>query len=138
MRKVDLVVLALVAVCLLTVSLALGQGGSVEQQISQAQPNARQEIERLEEQARQAALKGDPGFVEKYAAADYIAIMANGMSFRKAEQIESWRMGRVTYQTVDVHELKIHIYDNTAICNSLASVTFSRQQKGYQNTGTLY
>ena len=105
MRKVDLVVLALVAVCLLTVSLALGQGGSVEQQISQAQPNARQEIERLEEQARQAALKGDPGFVEKYAAADYIAIMANGMSFRKAEQIESWRMGRVTYQTVDVHEL---------------------------------
>jgi hypothetical protein len=47
-------------------------------------------------------------------------------------------MGRLTYQTVDVHELKIHIYDNTAICNSLASVTFARQQKGYQNTGTLY
>ena len=104
---------------------------------SQAPPDARQEIERLEEQAREAALKGDPGFVEKYAAADYIAITANGISHRKAEEIESRRMGKIVYQTIDVHELKIHMYGNTAICNSLATVAFARQRKGFQNTQTL-
>lgn len=64
---------------------------------SQAMPDARQEIERLEEQARQAALKGDTGFVEKYVAADYVGILANGIPHNKAEEIESRRMGKVTY-----------------------------------------
>ena len=105
---------------------------------SQAQPDARQEIERLEEQARQAALKGDPGFVEKYAAADYIAITANGISHRKAEEIESRRTDKVIYQTIDVHELKIRIYGNTVICNSLATVAFGRKQKGFQGTNPVY
>ena len=44
--------------------------------LAQAPPDAKQEIERLEEQARQAALKGDTGFVEKYTAPDYIGITA--------------------------------------------------------------
>jgi len=35
--------------------------------------------------------------------------MANGSSHGKAEEIESLRMGKVTYQTIDVHELKIRV-----------------------------
>jgi Domain of unknown function (DUF4440) len=97
-------------------------------------PDARQEVERLEEQARQAALKGDTGFVEKYAAADYLGIMANGLTHGKAEEIESRRMGKVTYQTIDVHESKIRLYGNTAVCNSLAAVTFTAEERGYKTS----
>ena len=90
--------------------------------LAQAPPDAKQEIERLEEQARQAALKGDSGFVEKYVAADYIGIMANGRSHSRAEEIENLRSGQRIYQTIEVHELKIRIYGDTAVCNSLATV----------------
>jgi len=103
-------------------------------EFSQAQPDARHEIEQLEEQARQAALKGDIGFVEKYVAADYIGVMANGRSHGKAEEIESLRMGKVTYQTIDVHELKIRMYGNTAVCTSLATIVFTSEERGYKTS----
>ena len=116
--------LRLPAMCLLLASWAF----------SQAPPDARQEVERLEEQARQAALKGDTGFVEKYAAADYVAILANGIPHGKVEEIESRRMGKVTYQTIDVHELKIRMYGNTAVCNSLATIAFTSEERGYKTS----
>jgi len=95
-------------------------------------PEARQEIERLEEQARQAALKGDAGFLEKYLAPDYLAIMGNGRAHGRADEIQSRQSGSVTYQTIDVHELKIRMYGDTAVCNSLASVKLTAQEKGYK------
>jgi len=101
---------------------------------AQAPPDARQEIEQLEEQARQAALKGDMAFVEKYDAADFVGILANGYTHGKADEIESRRMSKYTYQAIDVRERKIRIYGNTAICNTLASTTFSREQKGYRTS----
>jgi len=99
--------------------------------LSQAPPDARQEIERLEEQARQAALKGDAGFVEKYTAPDYVAIMANGRSHSKAEEIQNRQSGGLTYQTIEVRELKVRIYGDTAVCNSLAAIKLTQQEKGY-------
>jgi len=112
----------LAAMCLAFATVAL----------SQAPPDARQEIERLEEQARQAALKGDTGFVEKYTAPDYVAITANGRSHSKAEEIQSRQSAAVTYQTIEVRELKIRIYGDTAVCNSLAAVKSTTQEKGYK------
>lgn len=94
--------------------------------------DARQEIERLEEQGRLAALKGDVGFIEKYAAPDYVAIMGNGRAHGRAEEIQSRQSGGLSYQTIDVHELKIRIYGDTAVCNSLASVKLTVQEKGYK------
>jgi hypothetical protein len=72
--------------------------------------------------------------VEKYAAADYVAILANGISHGKAEDIESRRLGKVTYQTIDVHELKIRVYGNTAVCNSLATIAFTSEERGYKTS----
>ena len=95
-------------------------------------PEARPEIERLEEQTRQATLKGDLGFLEKYLAPDYLAVMGNGRAHGKADELHSWQSGSVTYQMIDVHELKIRIYGDTAICNSLASVKLTAQEKGYK------
>ncbi len=102
--------------------------------LSQASPDARQEIERLEEQARQAALSADVSFVEKYTAPDYIGITANGRSFGRADDIQNRRMGKYTYQAIEVRELKIRIYGDTAVCNSLAAVKFTEQEKGYKTS----
>jgi len=118
----NLAALWLAAMCLALATVAL----------SQAPPDARQEIERLEEQARQAALKGDVGFVEKYTAPDYVAITANGRSHSKAEEIQNRQAAAVTYQAIDVRELKIRIYADTAVCNSVAAVKFKTQEKGYK------
>jgi len=118
----NLAALWLAAMCLALATVAL----------SQAPPDARQEIERLEEQARQAALKGDVGFVEKFTAPDYVAIMANGRSHSRAEEIQSRQSAAVTYQAIEVRELKIRIYGDTAVCNSLAAVKFTTQEKGYK------
>jgi hypothetical protein len=114
----------LAAMCLALTTVAL----------SQTPPDARQEIERLEEQARQAALKGDTSFVEKYTAPDYVAITANGRSHSKTEEIQNRQSAAVTYQAIDVRELKIRIYADTAVCNSLAAVKFTTQEKGYKTT----
>jgi len=95
-------------------------------------PEARQEIERLEELARQAALKSDVGFLEKYLASDYLAIMGNGRTHGRADEIQNRQSGALTYQTIDVHELKIRIYGDTAICNLLATVKLTAQEKGYK------
>jgi len=100
--------------------------------LAQVPPDARQEIERLEEQARQAALKGDIAFVEKYTAPDYVAILSNGSSHGKAEEIENRRMGKYTYQAIEVHELRIRIYGDTAVCNSLATVTLTEETRGFR------
>ena len=98
--------------------------------LAQVPPDAKQEIERPEEQARQTALNADVSFVEKYTAPDYIGIMANGRSYSRAEEIENLRSGKWTYQTIEVRELKIRIYGDTAVCNSLAAVTLTVWAKG--------
>ena len=89
------------------------------------------EIERLEEQARQAALKADTTFIEKYTAADYVAITANGRVHGKQAEIQNWQSGLFTYQAIEVHELKIRIYGDTAICSSLASVRGTNQGRTF-------
>ena len=89
------------------------------------------EIERLEEQARQAALNADTSFIEKYTAADYVAITANGRVHGKDGEIQNWRSGSFTYQVIDIHELKVRIYGDTAICNSLASVRGTNQGRQF-------
>jgi len=102
--------------------------------LSQAPADAKQEIERLEEQARQATLSADVNFVEKYTAPDYVAITANGRTYGKADDIQNRRMGKYTFQTIEVRELKIRIYGDTAVCNSLAAVKFTEQEKGYKTS----
>jgi len=63
MRKITLIVLALVAIYLLAAPLAFAQGGNVEQT-----------IKALTEQWRQALLKSDAAACAKLTAEDFITI----------------------------------------------------------------
>src|SRR5271157_4965504 len=108
MRKVTLSVLALVVVLLLAAPLALGQGGTVEQQISA-----------LSDQFIQAQLKDDTSFFEKYYADDASIIHSDGTIWTKAQEIANLKSGTLKYESIDVRERKIRVYGDTAVVTFL-------------------
>jgi ketosteroid isomerase-like protein len=84
--------------------------------------NVEQEIKNLQDQGREAALKGDTSFLEKYLADDYIGIGAEGQLLTKDHVIQRRKSGALKYESIDVRESKIRSYGDAAIVNSLASV----------------
>lgn len=115
MRKVNFIVLALVATYLLAPPLALGQstkgGGNVEQQIKV-----------LTDQMAQAQLKGDTSFYEKYYADDVLVIHSPGTLGTKAEEIGDLKSGALKYDSYEVRDIKIHAYNgDTAVVDYVAS-----------------
>jgi Spy/CpxP family protein refolding chaperone len=93
MRKVHFIVLAAVAIYLLAAMLALAQGGNPPASTKESgqtsrhgmtaaeqtyKGNVEQQIKTLWEEGRQAVLKGDTSFQEKYLADDYIGIGGDG------------------------------------------------------------
>jgi len=114
MRKANFIVLSAVAVCLIVVAWA--RGGY------QKKENPAEQINALHEQSRKAALKGDTSFLEKYLADDYIGVGGDGRAFTKTESIQRRKSGAVKIESIDELAVKIRMYGDTAIVNSLASV----------------
>jgi ketosteroid isomerase-like protein len=124
MRKVKLIVLVLVAVCLLAAPLALGQGGSVEQQISM-----------LSDQLIQAQLNADTSFFEKHYADDATIIHGSGKVFTKDQEIADLKSGSLKYESIETRERKIHIYGDTVVVNFL--IFFKGAVSGQPFSGDL-
>jgi len=99
MRNVNLIALALIAVCLLAVLAALGQSGGAAQQISA-----------LSDQLIQAQLTADTSFVEKHYADEATIVHSNGRLFTKAEEIADLKSGSLKYESLEVQERIIHVY----------------------------
>ena len=93
---------------LLTVPLAWSQGGNAEQQ-----------IRNLTDELRVAQLKADTNTVEKLYADDYAAIRGDGVVQTKTQEIESLKSGTLTYEKIDVQDLKIRVYGKTAVGTNL-------------------
>ena len=120
MKKVNLIALALVAVCLLAVLLALGQSGSAAQQISA-----------LSDQLNQAQLKADTSFVEKYYADEATIVHSNGRLFTKAEEIADLKKGSLKYESIEEQERIVHVYGDTAVVTFLISFKGAVSGKGF-------
>ncbi len=112
MRKANVVVLALFSVFSFAAPLALGQGGSTEQQISA-----------LSDQLIQAQLKAETSFFEKNYADDATIVHGNGKLFTRAEEIADLKSGSLKYESVDVRDKKIHVFGDTAVAAFLLSFT---------------
>src|SRR5512146_2832102 len=80
------------------------------------------QIKALQEQGRQAALKGDTSFQEKYLADDYVAINASGQEASKQEVIQNRKSGALKYDDIQLRNQKIRVYGNTAIVDSNTQV----------------
>ncbi len=147
MRKLNLILLGVIAICLLATPFALGQGGNppastkesgatsgkgmtaVEQTGKGKAGNVEQEIKTLQEQGRQAALKGDPSFAEKHFADNYLGVGGDGQMRTKAEVIQMYKSGAIKYESIDERNVKIRTYGDTAIVNAEAMVKFTLNGK---------
>jgi ketosteroid isomerase-like protein len=109
MRKVNLIALAMLTIYL-GAPLALGQGGTVEQKMTA-----------LNDQVKEANLKGDVSFFEKYYADDVVIVHSDGKISTKAQELDSWKSGAIKYETFDVRELKISVHGDTAVVTALIS-----------------
>jgi hypothetical protein len=130
--------LRLPALVLLTISsFAWGQGGNAQTSTKESGQTSgktdmkqspkgggvfEQQIRTLQDQARDAALKGDTAFLEKYLADDYEGIGGDGTPNTKDQAIQMRKSGVVKYEAIDVRNMKIRTYGDTAIVNALASV----------------
>jgi len=92
-------------------ALALGQGGNVEES-----------IKALSEQGRQAALKGDVATIDKLVADDFIGVDPAGGTSTKAQVLELFKSGKVKYEAIEISDLKVRVYGDTALINTTANV----------------
>jgi ketosteroid isomerase-like protein len=79
-------------------------GGDAEQQISQ-----------LMEEGRQAALKGDSSWSEKYMADDFSSVNSIGERLPKSETISRMKAGTVKYEAIDPAEHHVAVHGDSAV-----------------------
>lgn len=83
---------------------------------------SRHEIDQLEEEWRDAALKGNTTAMAALLADDYMAITASGTLQTKDQALASLRSGRVHFATLDLADRKVRFYGTTAVVTSIAQV----------------
>jgi ketosteroid isomerase-like protein len=80
------------------------------------------EIEALEMQWRQAQLTNDVAVMDRLLAEDYIGISANGTIETKAEALALRRAGTLHITSLDLNDLKVRVYGDTAVVTSRADL----------------
>jgi ketosteroid isomerase-like protein len=76
----------------------------------------------LETQAKEAALHNDVSFAGRTLADDYVAIGPLGNVITKNESMLARRQGKLHYDSIDISEMVVRIYGDTAIVTAKAVV----------------
>ena len=84
------------------------------------------EVIDIEHQAREATLRRDADFPLRMLADDYVAISPLGQVTTKKEAISARRSGQLRYDNIDVSDMVVRLYGDTAIVTARADV------KGHQ------
>jgi ketosteroid isomerase-like protein len=77
------------------------------------------EIIRLEREWADAGPKRDVSTYEKILADDFIGQWADGSSSTKAETIADLRSNHDQYEAVELKDLKVRVYENTAVVTGM-------------------
>ena len=102
-------------------------------QVSQTDvsPNPRttveREIESLEEARNQAVLHGDVSVLDRMTSDDYTFITLRGELRTNSDMLKGFVSGSFHYESRQISDLKVRLYENTAI------VTGRSVQKGMEN-----
>lgn len=83
------------------------------------------EIEDLEKQWRRAVLAGDIKTMGSLLDDQYVGISANGTIQSKDQTLAARRAGTMKYSRLDVFDVKIRVYNDTAVVTSRADVAGS-------------
>jgi len=81
-----------------------------------------EQIEKLSDEGREAALKGDVSFLETNTTDDYVAIGGMGNVLAKSDAIQMRKSGDVKYSAIDVSDKKVRVYGNTAVLTGTADI----------------
>jgi ketosteroid isomerase-like protein len=118
--------LMLAALFVLAVSAGAAQStGASAQHAGPPRPHKherRHEIDRLEDQWRDALMTSNTAQMEKLLADDYLAITASGTLQTREESLASMRAGQIHFATLDISDRKVRFYGTTALVTSLAEV----------------
>ena len=121
MKKLCVFVLALLTCASI---LALGQkskGNSVEQ-----------EILKLEDASRDAALKGDASWIEKNLSDDFVRILSDGRALDRQQFIDNFK--KTKYDAIDFTDRKVRVYGNSAVVNLTANVKGTSEGRDISGT----
>ena len=84
------------------------------------------EIVDIERQTKEATLRRDADFPQRMLADDYVAISPLGQVTTKKEAVSARRSGQLRYENIDVSDMVVRLYGDTAIVTARADV------KGHQ------
>ena len=84
------------------------------------------EIVDMERQSREASIHRDAEFSKRTLAEDYVAITPLGQVTTKQDTVSARKSGQLRYETIDVSDMVIRIYGDTAVVTARADV------KGHQ------
>jgi ketosteroid isomerase-like protein len=84
--------------------------------------SAHKEIEGLELDWRQAQLTNNVSEVDRLLADDYLGISANGTLETKADELTRRRNGSLHITQLDLSDIKVRIYGDTAVVTSKAAL----------------
>jgi len=84
------------------------------------------EIVDMERQAREASIHRDADFSQRTLADDYVAISPLGQVTTKQDTVSARKNGQLRYDTIDVSDMVVRIYGDTAVVTARADV------KGHQ------
>jgi len=111
MRKVNLILLAAVAIYLLAAPLALGQGGK--------DGNVEEQVHNLCKSLNQALVKADVPTLNKIFADEFIIIRPNGTVVDKVEAVKDVESRKTKFESIEELDSKVHIYGNTGLVTTL-------------------
>ncbi|HEX5235608.1 MAG TPA: nuclear transport factor 2 family protein [Silvibacterium sp.] len=81
------------------------------------------EIESLELQWRDAVVGNNVSLMDHLLADDYIGISANGTVETKTQELAQRRAGTIRIQSLDLSDLKVRVFGDTAVVTSRAELT---------------
>jgi ketosteroid isomerase-like protein len=84
------------------------------------------QIVEMERQSKEASLRRDSDFSLRTLAEDYVAITPLGQVTTKEETISARRSGQLRYQAMNVTDMVVRVYGDTAVVTARADV------KGHQ------
>jgi hypothetical protein len=124
MRHNSALLLMLLAVlCLFARATEIRQKNPLPQATggSQSQETIR-EILDLERQFKDAAVQRDPTFSQRTLADDYLGITPLGQVITKADTVAARKSGQLRYDSIDISDVVVRVYGNTAIVTARATV----------------
>jgi ketosteroid isomerase-like protein len=107
--------LAIAVLCLLSVSLAVGQKASSTNKVED-------QIKKLEQDWAQGIMKDGAGAVDQYEADDIVSTDPSGRVTDKAQDKKDLSSGDLKFQSLESSDVKVRVYGDTAVATGTSTV----------------